>query len=220
MRMAWVIEIPLLSTQYRRNSDALWPAYLHQETMPRIWREKAMIDVAFVEWRYVMELRQRKLSPAQVFDRAVRAAPAGPAKPADKKRIKGVFISSTGIDLHEYREAAREVCERLQFLPIMMEHFEVMGEGATAGSKKKLDQADLYVGIFAHRYGYIEKGYPTSVTETEFDYAWERKIDRPGFVVDPNFPWPPNTLDPEHHEQMEAFKKRIEKSLIRGSRRS
>src|SRR5262249_38712164 len=134
----------------------------------------------------------------------------------EKKTIKSIFISSTGRDLHEYREAARDVCISLQFLPIMMEHFEAMGLGATAGSKKKPDLAGLYVGIFAYRYGYVEDGYAISVTEIEFDYAGQRNIPRLCFVVDPEFSWPPKTWDPEHHTQMEAFKKRIDKKLIRG----
>src|SRR5688572_17268689 len=85
-----------------------------------------------------------------------------------------VIISSTGLDLQEYRDAAIEICLKLQLLPIAMEYFEVMGAGATEGSKRKLAEADAYVGIFAHRYGYIESGYDKSVTEIEFDYAGKR----------------------------------------------
>lgn len=191
------------------------PSLSLEKTMPRIWRQKAMADVEFVSWRYVAELLERKLSPDQVFGLTIERAPVSPNGPIEKKVIKTVFISSTGLDLHEYREAARDVCMTLQLFPIMMEHFEAMGLGATAGSRKKLDQADLYVGIFAHRYGYIEDGYATSVTEIEFDHAVKRNISQLCFVVDPEFSWPPNSWDPEHHTQMVALKKRIEK-LIRG----
>jgi hypothetical protein len=78
--------------------------------------------------------------------------------------IGKVFISSTGLDLREYREAAEEICKRLELFPVAMEYFEVMGLGASEGSKRKLDTADVYVGIYAHRYGYIENGYDKSVT--------------------------------------------------------
>ena len=125
-----------------------------------------------------------------------------------------VFISSTGKDLEEYRAKAIEVCNRLGLTPIAMEFFEATGKGATAGSKAKLDKADLYVGIFAHRYGYIEEGFSQSVTEIEFDYAGERKLDRLCFVVDPKHPWPPEHTDHENYGRLKEFKNRIGK-LIR-----
>lgn len=126
-----------------------------------------------------------------------------------------VFISSTGLDLQEYRQAAINVCNELGIIPLAMEFFEAMGDGATVGSKRKLDDADLYVGIFAHRYGYIEKGYSKSVTEIEFDYAGERKLDRLCFIVDPDHPWAPSAIDHKHYKKLEAFKKQIESTVIR-----
>jgi len=101
-----------------------------------------------------------------------------------------VFISSTSIDLRDYRDAAIEECNRLGLVPIAMEFFEAMAFGAAAGSKQKLDGADLYVGIFAHRYGYIEEGQDKGITEIEFDHATERGLDRLCFLVDPDWPWP------------------------------
>lgn len=104
--------------------------------------------------------------------------------------MANVFISSTGKDLTDYRQAAIEVCLRLGLTPVAMEFFEAMGIGATEGSKAKLDGADVYVGIFAHRYGYIEDGHNKSVTEIEFDYAGEKKLKRLCFLLDPKHPWP------------------------------
>jgi hypothetical protein len=124
------------------------------------------------------------------------------------------FLSSTGKDLEKYRDAAIEVCNRLQIVPIAMEFFEAMGAGASEGSKRKLDEADVYVGIFAHRYGYIEAGYDTSVTEVEFDHAGERRLDRLCFVVDPKHPWPTDAIDYENHAKLAKFKGRLDK-LIR-----
>ena len=58
-----------------------------------------------------------------------------------------------------------------------MKDFEAMGVGATAGSLAKLDQADVYLGIFAYRYGYVEPPHDRSVTECEFDHAKRRGLD-------------------------------------------
>jgi hypothetical protein len=124
------------------------------------------------------------------------------------------FISSTSIDLADYRQAAIEVCNELQITPIAMEFFGAAGVGANAGSKSKLEGADVYIGIFAHRYGYIEDGSETSVTEIEFDYASDRGIERLCFVVDPKHPWPTEAIDYQNHDRLETFKARLGK-LIR-----
>nr|VFK59541.1 MAG: protein of unknown function (DUF4062) [Candidatus Kentron sp. TUN]VFK64168.1 MAG: protein of unknown function (DUF4062) [Candidatus Kentron sp. TUN]VFK68007.1 MAG: protein of unknown function (DUF4062) [Candidatus Kentron sp. TUN] len=126
-----------------------------------------------------------------------------------------VFISSTGHDLAEYRKAAIDECNRLHMVPMAMEFFEAMGVGAVAGSQEQLDKADVYVGIFAHRYGYIEDGYDKSVTEIEFDYAGERGLERLCFAIDPDFDWPPSKMDLKNYDPIQAFKFRIHKKLIR-----
>ena len=128
--------------------------------------------------------------------------------------MTGAFISSTGKDLADYRAAAIEICNRLHLVPIAMEYFESMGLGATQGSKQQLDKADVYVGIFGYRYGYIEDGYDLAVTEIEFHYAGERGIDRLNFMVSPDYPWPPELIEYGKQEQLNAFKDKINK-LIR-----
>jgi hypothetical protein len=130
------------------------------------------------------------------------------------RTVPTVFLSSTGLDLVEYRDAAIEVCNQLGLVPIAMEFFEAMGAGAVEASKTKLEDADVYVGIFAHRYGYIEPGYDRSVTQLEFEHAGERRLERLCFVVDDSYPWPPDAIDYEHHGELVAFKKSVDK-LVR-----
>lgn len=126
-----------------------------------------------------------------------------------------VFISSTSRDLADYRQAAIDTCIKLGLVPIAMEHFPAMGVGATEGSKRELDKADVYVGIFAHRYGYIEdKDDGRSVTEIEFHYAGERGLDRLCFVVDPAHPWPTDAIDHENNPLLRKFKDQVNR-LIR-----
>ena len=83
------------------------------------------------------------------------------------------------------------------------------------GSLAHVDRADLYVGIFAHRYGYIEQGYGgRSVTECEFDYAGERAIDRLCFLLNPVHLWPPEYRD-EDYENQRKFRDKVENELVR-----
>lgn len=126
-----------------------------------------------------------------------------------------LFISSTSRDLAAYRQKAIEICQRFDVHAIAMEYFEAMSAGATEGSLRKIDEADLYVGIFAHRYGYIEPGYEKAVTELELDRAIELALDRLCFLVDPTYPWPPEAIDYENHLKLEALKRRIERFHIR-----
>ena len=128
--------------------------------------------------------------------------------------MNNVFISSTGKDLAEYRQAAIEICNRLGLTPNAMEFFESMGAGATAGSQRRLDEADVYVGIFAHRYGFIEPGYTQSVTELEFDYAGQRGLERLCFALNANTPWPTAAWDAAHYPQMQALRGKVD-ALIR-----
>ncbi len=125
------------------------------------------------------------------------------------------FISSTSQDLGDYRLAAIEICNTLKIVPIAMEFFHAMGLGATAGSKKKLEEADLYIGLFAHRYGYVEQGHDRSVTEIEFDYAGELGLQRLCFIIDPSYPWPPDAIDYKQLDSLNQFKAKVNTSLIR-----
>ena len=127
-----------------------------------------------------------------------------------------VFIGSTGLDLKEYREAARDMCLAMGFEPVMMEYWEAMGVGATEGSLKKLSECHLYVGIFAHRYGYCEDGYGNkSVTEIEFDTAAsEHQLTRLCFVIEDDYSWPPNFIEfGKAKKKMDAFKAKIKKLI-------
>ena len=57
---------------------------------------------------------------------------------------------------------------------------------------RMVDEADIYVGIFACRYGYIPAGSDISVTEMEYNRAVERKLTLPvipdGPMIEMNSP--------------------------------
>src|SRR5689334_992312 len=88
--------------------------------------------------------------------------------------MQRVMISSSSMDLAAYRRAAIQVCNRLGLQPIAMEYFEATESGATAASLRKVEESDVYVGIFAYRAGYTEPGYDRPLTELEFDHAGDR----------------------------------------------
>src|SRR5436309_3560817 len=108
-----------------------------------------------------------------------------------------VFVSSTSRDLPDERCAVLRACRELGLGVVAMEDFPATGRGATAASLAQLDKARVYVGVFAHRYGYIEHGYDRSVTECEFDHAKQLGLDCLCFLVDDKVAWPDDRKEPE-----------------------
>ena len=96
---------------------------------------------------------------------------------------KTVMVSSTARDLPDHRDKAMDACLRQGMFPVMMEHLPASDDEAISASLKMVDEADIYLGIFAHRYGHIPKGHDISITEMEYNRAVERGIPRCIFIM-------------------------------------
>jgi hypothetical protein len=125
-----------------------------------------------------------------------------------------IFISSTYIDLIEYRKAVETALNKLNVRHRMMENFGSQPEDPKTVALKEVEACDILIGVYAHRYGTIPEGDNKSVTEQEFDRAEE--LGKPIFVyrVHPDFPWPPKLIDGgSAKKKLTAFMKRVEKCL-------
>lgn len=130
--------------------------------------------------------------------------------------MQKVFISSTSIDLQEYREAVDRTLRQLGFATIKMEDFSAMGSGAVEACLAKVDEADIYIGIFAYRYGFIPEGTNISITEIEYNRARGNGITCLCFFVDEDIPWPPKHIEyGAAYEKLADLKARISSSVIR-----
>jgi tetratricopeptide (TPR) repeat protein len=131
---------------------------------------------------------------------------------------KTVMISSTARDLPQHRKEVMDACLRQGMFPLMMEHLPANDDEAIAASLKMVDEADVYVGVFAHRYGYTPKGHDISVTEMEYNRAVERKIPRCIFVIDINLPLADFTINDidtgENAKKLASFKERVKTENI------
>ncbi len=85
------------------------------------------------------------------------------------------MISSTALDLPEHRELVYQACLDAGIHPIGMEHLPARDATGVAVSLEMVQQADIYIGIYAFRYGWVPEGRDVSITEMEFDRAVERK---------------------------------------------
>jgi tetratricopeptide (TPR) repeat protein len=129
-----------------------------------------------------------------------------------------VMISSTSLDLPDHREEVRDACLRQGMFPIMMEHLPASDDEAVPASLRMVDEADIYLLILAHRYGYVpaanNPGH-VSVTEHEYNRALERKIPILTFAMHDDHPV--KAADVEKGEgavKLEAFKNR---ALLKGT---
>ena len=85
-----------------------------------------------------------------------------------------VFLSSTFLDLIEHRKEAAGALSRLGHHVIGMETFNARTEDPTKASLKEVEECELFVGIYAHRYGSLIGDAKISVSEQEFDHAVEK----------------------------------------------
>ena len=143
-----------------------------------------------------------------------QSQPTEPPKPMPEKKLQ-VMISSTAHDLPEHRKEVLDACLRQGMFPTMMENLPANDDEAISASLKLIDEADVYVGVFAHRYGYVPKGHDISVTEMEYNRAVERKIPRLIFVMGEDHPIKAKDVEiGEAATKLQAFKDRVGKENI------
>jgi hypothetical protein len=69
-----------------------------------------------------------------------------------------------------------------------MEDWPAMEADGVKASLNKVDQADIYIGVFGFRYGFVPKGSEISITEMEYNRATEKGIPKLIFLMDRNHP--------------------------------
>lgn len=131
-------------------------------------------------------------------------------------RRPSVMISSTALDLPEHRDEVRRGCESASFAPhLMMENLDALDADAIEASLEMVDEADVYIGIFAFRYGYVPDGHTISITEMEYNRAVGRDIPRLLFFWDEDAPISPRLVEQgEGAAKLSALKERAGKDRV------
>jgi tetratricopeptide (TPR) repeat protein len=127
-----------------------------------------------------------------------------------------VFLSSTYLDLIEYRKAAHEALERIGQEVGRMEIFGARGEEATSVALDQLEKSDLVIGMYAHRYGFIPAGAEVSITEQEYVHAKNKGKPVLCFVVNEDHPWSPKMMEKDAGKikKLEDFKAKVLKEKV------
>jgi putative methionine-R-sulfoxide reductase with GAF domain len=125
-----------------------------------------------------------------------------------------VFVSSTYVDLIEHRAGVHDAVAHLGHQPGAMEVFGAQPDEPLVACLREIDACDVFVGIYAHRYGFVPESSQFSVTELEYEHASMRGMPRFCFLVDEDHPWPPKFIeDGESRTKLAAFKARVQKDL-------
>jgi hypothetical protein len=118
-----------------------------------------------------------------------------------------IFLSSTYIDLVAYRVAAAKALEQLGQQVGRMEIFGARPDEPTKACLGEIDKCSLFVGIYAHRYGFTPEQSQISITEQEFEHARQRRKQIFCFLAEDNHPWPPAFVeDGKARERLQQFK--------------
>jgi len=125
-----------------------------------------------------------------------------------------VFISSTFVDLIEYRQKAVEVLLRYKDTPIAMEYFGSQSEEPTRVCETEIQECDLFVGIYAYRYGFVPQGGETSITRREYELAQHLKKPCLCFIVKDDFPWNPKFIEMAKLPALTAFLDIVKKERV------
>jgi formylglycine-generating enzyme required for sulfatase activity len=106
-----------------------------------------------------------------------------------------IYLSSTYEDLKEYRAAVFEALRKAGYKVLAMEDYVATDRRPVEKCLADVAEADIYVGLFAFRYGYVppvEHGNPDRLSITELEFRQAEKLRKPclTFVVSEDASWP------------------------------
>jgi tetratricopeptide (TPR) repeat protein len=136
----------------------------------------------------------------------------------NKPGQKTAMISSTAIDLPEHRREVEKACLREGIFPIGMDNLPARDADAIRVSIEMVDKADIYIGIFAWRYGHKPDGRDISITEMEFNRAVERKIPILVFLIHKEHPLTIEMVETDKDAQHKLAELKERASIGRGRR--
>lgn len=127
-----------------------------------------------------------------------------------------VFVSSTFSDLANYREVVQKVIRQFGAIDISMENFGARDKRPKEECLRIIsEECDFFVGIYAHKYGYIPEGDNLSITEAEYDAASKKGIHRLIYLLNETTPWIPDYIEKGiGEEKLHKFKDRLKTKHI------
>lgn len=109
-----------------------------------------------------------------------------------------IYVSSTYLDLQEHRAQVERVIRRMGHEDVAMEYYVAEDQRPVAKCLADVAACDVYVGIFAWRYGWGPKeNNPKELSITEMEYQEADAAKKPCliFLLSDDAPWPRKQMD-------------------------
>ncbi|MBF0565450.1 MAG: DUF4062 domain-containing protein [Nitrospirae bacterium] len=108
-----------------------------------------------------------------------------------------VYVSSTSDDLKSYRAEVITALRKMEGIkPVCMEDYVAQDKFPVDKCLADVSTCNIYVGIFARRYGFIPRGDDKSITELEYRKAVEVGIPPLIFLLKESIiKWPDKYCD-------------------------
>ncbi|HEY0173452.1 MAG TPA: DUF4062 domain-containing protein [Pyrinomonadaceae bacterium] len=109
-----------------------------------------------------------------------------------------IYVSSTRLDLKEFRETVSRAIRRSGHEDVAMENYVAEHRPPVGKCLEDVAGCDLYVGLFAWRYGWVpEEDNPSRLSVTEMEYRQALKSGRHClvFLLSDEAPWPLKFVD-------------------------
>lgn len=120
-----------------------------------------------------------------------------------KEKKYQIFISSTYLDLIDYRQAVADEITFMKHIPAGMEDFTACGEELDTYIKSVIDVSDYYVLLIGQRYG-SEYKKDISYTMFEYQYAKQKGFKVIPFIYNGNEKLENNDLS-DNREKLDKF---------------
>jgi hypothetical protein len=135
-----------------------------------------------------------------------------------------IYLSSTFEDLKDYRERVYRELRTLRHDVIAMEDYVAADVRPVDKCLADVRASDIYVGLFAWRYGYVPPKHnpqKLSVTDLELREAVKHKKPRLLFILKDTAMWPParmdaNTGDNERGDRITTLRRELREDLLAG----
>lgn len=106
-----------------------------------------------------------------------------------------IMLSSTFVDLKDYRATTLEKLKNLQHIIQAMELFNASNEKSLELCLKEVSESDIFICFVGWRYGSVDEKTGKSITELEYEGARKKGIPCLIFLLNEELPWPPQFID-------------------------
>jgi hypothetical protein len=126
-----------------------------------------------------------------------------------KKAGSKIYISSTYEDLKPYREAVYNTLRQWEIDAIAMEDYVASDKRPLDKCLEDISQCNVYIGLFAWKYGYVPPGENKSITHLEYERAVADKKPCFIFMLHEDAMWKRKLMDTDL-SQVEQFRKKLQ----------